>query len=68
MGNTVFRECCSSSSDISRYSDITDITDNIDNIDETDNEKLPNNVYSRDEIYDINVSILKTSPGPPIFA
>ena len=40
MGNTVFRECCSSSSDISKYSDITD------NTDETGNEKSPNNVYS----------------------
>lgn len=58
MGNTVFRECCSSSSDIKEH------VDSINDIDYTD--ESDEIIISYIENYDMN--ILKTSPGPPIFA
>lgn len=63
MGNTVFRECCSSSNDIRER---VDIINNIDYTDESD--EIITLSYNCVHLENEDVNIFKTSPGPPIFA
>lgn len=63
MGNTVFRECCSSSNDIRER------VDSINNIDYTDeSDEIITLSYNCVHLEYEDVNIFKTSPGPPIFA
>ena len=57
MGNTMFRECFSSNISLKNINSFSD--DGYDYIDY--------HVYTRDNIYDMNINVLKTAPGPPIF-
>lgn len=56
MGNNMFRECCSSNSDLEHINSFSD----------DGNDHIDYYVDTRGHIYDMNVNVLKTTPGPPI--
>tara|TARA_B100000902_G_C27272815_1_gene897226 strand:+ start:1527 stop:1727 length:201 start_codon:yes stop_codon:yes gene_type:complete len=65
MGNTVFRECCSSSNDIREH---VDSINNIDYTGESDeSDEIITLSYNCVHLENEDMNIFKTSPGPPIF-
>jgi hypothetical protein len=65
MGNNMFRECCSSNSDLEHINSFSDL-EHINSFSDDGNYHIDYYVDTRGHIYDMNVNVLKTTPGPPI--